>query len=53
MTRLSGKDKSVFVRSMFDSIAPRYDLMNAVMTFGQHQNMRRAAPSWLSRRAIA
>lgn len=28
---------------MFDSIAPRYDLMNAVMTFGQHQNMRRAA----------
>jgi demethylmenaquinone methyltransferase/2-methoxy-6-polyprenyl-1,4-benzoquinol methylase len=28
---------------MFDAIAPRYDLMNAVMTFGQHQSMRRSA----------
>jgi demethylmenaquinone methyltransferase/2-methoxy-6-polyprenyl-1,4-benzoquinol methylase len=36
-------DKAIYVRSMFDRIAPRYDLMNAVMTFGQHQNMRRAA----------
>ncbi len=36
-------DKPTRIRNMFDSIAPRYDLMNAVMTFGQHQNMRRAA----------
>jgi len=36
-------DKATYVRTMFDRIAPRYDLMNAVMTFGQHQNMRRAA----------
>jgi demethylmenaquinone methyltransferase/2-methoxy-6-polyprenyl-1,4-benzoquinol methylase len=40
---LTGSDKSTYVQRMFDSIAPRYDLMNAVMTFGQHQNMRRAA----------
>jgi len=36
-------DKAAFVRTMFNRIAPRYDLMNAVMTLGQHQNMRRAA----------
>lgn len=43
MTQLSGKEKATFVQSMFDRIAPRYDLMNAVMTLGQHQQMRRAA----------
>lgn len=36
-------DKATYVQKMFDAIAPRYDLMNAVMTFGQHQQMRRAA----------
>jgi len=36
-------DKAAYVRSMFDRIAPRYDLMNAVMTLGQHQRCRRAA----------
>lgn len=43
MTKLSGSAKSTYVQKMFDSIAPRYDLMNAVMTFGQHQSMRRSA----------
>ncbi|MBI5033494.1 MAG: bifunctional demethylmenaquinone methyltransferase/2-methoxy-6-polyprenyl-1,4-benzoquinol methylase UbiE [Chloroflexi bacterium] len=43
MTKLSGTAKSTYVQKMFDSIAPRYDLMNAVMTFGQHQSMRRSA----------
>jgi demethylmenaquinone methyltransferase / 2-methoxy-6-polyprenyl-1,4-benzoquinol methylase len=43
MTKLTGSDKPTRIRNMFDSIAPRYDLMNAVMTFGLHQNMRRAA----------
>jgi len=43
MTRLTGKEKSTYVQRMFDRIAPRYDLMNAVMTLGQHQQMRRAA----------
>src|SRR5512142_2659619 len=43
MTQLSGAAKSNYVRAMFDHIAPRYDLMNSVMTLGQHQNVRRAA----------
>jgi demethylmenaquinone methyltransferase/2-methoxy-6-polyprenyl-1,4-benzoquinol methylase len=36
-------DKPTRIRHMFDSIAPRYDLMNTVMTLGQHQAMRRVA----------
>lgn len=43
MTKLSGTAKSNYVRSMFDSIAHRYDLMNTLMTLGQHQNIRRQA----------
>ncbi len=43
MTELSGTAKSNYVRRMFDSIAHRYDLMNTLMTLGQHQNIRRAA----------
>lgn len=36
-------DKATYVQTMFNGIARRYDLMNAVMTFGQHQHMRRSA----------
>jgi demethylmenaquinone methyltransferase/2-methoxy-6-polyprenyl-1,4-benzoquinol methylase len=36
-------DKPTRIRRMFDSIAPRYDLMNTVMTLGRHQAMRRLA----------
>jgi len=43
MSTFSGDNKPAFVRAMFERIAPRYDLMNAVMTFGQHQACRRAA----------
>lgn len=37
----SGADKRHAVRSMFDSIAPRYDLVNRVMTFGLDVRWRR------------
>lgn len=43
MTKLTGSAKSTYVQKMFDRIAQRYDVMNAVMTLGQHQRMRRAA----------
>jgi demethylmenaquinone methyltransferase/2-methoxy-6-polyprenyl-1,4-benzoquinol methylase len=43
MTKLTGSAKATYVQKMFDSIAQRYDLMNTVMTLGQHQHLRRTA----------
>lgn len=37
----TGRDKVEAVQSMFDSIAPRYDLVNRVMTFGMDTGWRR------------
>jgi demethylmenaquinone methyltransferase/2-methoxy-6-polyprenyl-1,4-benzoquinol methylase len=36
-----GEEKAVAVRRMFDAIAPRYDLVNGVMTFGLDTRWRR------------
>jgi demethylmenaquinone methyltransferase / 2-methoxy-6-polyprenyl-1,4-benzoquinol methylase len=38
-----GSEKTELVRTMFDTIAPRYDLMNRVMTLGLDQRWRRRA----------
>src|SRR3974377_2063128 len=37
-----GEEKARAVRAMFDTIAPRYDLVNRVMTFGLDQRWRRS-----------
>ena len=37
----SGPEKTELVRSMFDAIAPRYDLVNRMMTFGLDIHWRR------------
>ena len=42
-----GRDKQALVRSMFDSIAPRYDLVNFLMTFGLDAPWRRRTISLL------
>ena len=38
-----GEEKARTVRSLFDSISPRYDLVNRVMTFGMDGGWRRRA----------
>jgi demethylmenaquinone methyltransferase/2-methoxy-6-polyprenyl-1,4-benzoquinol methylase len=37
----TGQDKTELVRSMFDAIAPRYDLVNRMITFGLDVRWRR------------
>jgi demethylmenaquinone methyltransferase/2-methoxy-6-polyprenyl-1,4-benzoquinol methylase len=37
----TGAEKTALVRSMFDAIAPRYDLVNRIMTFGLDIRWRR------------
>ncbi len=52
MTRSTGplpsaEDKTQVVRSMFDSIAPRYELVNRLMTFGLDSSWRKRTVSAL------
>jgi len=41
MTALEGPARAEYVRRMFDRIAPRYDLLNTLMTFGRDRAWRR------------
>lgn len=41
MTRLSGDEKARYVQDLFTRIAPRYDLLNRLMTAGQDVRWRR------------
>lgn len=44
----TGDAKATAVRSMFDTIAPRYDLVNRLMTFGMDRGWRRRAVASLT-----
>ena len=35
--RVAAADKAARVAGVFDSVAPRYDLMNDLMSFGSHR----------------
>ena len=43
MTHLTGRERTGYVQRMFGRIAPHYDLMNRLMTFGQDARWRREA----------
>ena len=41
MTLVHGEEKRVMVRAMFDSVAPRYDLLNRLISCGLDMSWRR------------
>ena len=42
-TQVEEAERRAFVRNLFDQVAPRYDLMNDLMSFGLHRLWKRAA----------
>ena len=48
--RVPVDDKTSLVRDVFDSVAPRYDLMNDLMSLGVHRLWKRAMINWLAPR---
>ena len=49
--KVAESEKSGLVRAVFDSVAPRYDLMNDLMSGGIHRLWKAAMVSWLAPRA--
>ena len=47
-TEINEKDKAGMVRSVFSSVASKYDIMNDVMSFGIHRLWKDAMMDWLS-----
>lgn len=43
--RFFGRDKEVYIERMFSSIAPKYDLMNSVLSLNMHKAWRKFAVS--------
>lgn len=48
--RVGAGEKASLVRAVFDSVAPRYDLMNDLMSFGLHRLWKAALLDWLQPR---
>ena len=46
--RVAEREKASLVRAVFDSVAPRYDLMNDLMSLGVHRLWKAALLDWLA-----
>jgi demethylmenaquinone methyltransferase / 2-methoxy-6-polyprenyl-1,4-benzoquinol methylase len=49
--RVPEEAKAPLVRAVFDSVAPRYDLMNDLMSFGIHRRWKAEMIAWLNPRS--
>jgi len=48
--RVPEEDKAPLMRALFDSVAPRYDLMNDLMSGGVHRSWKSEMVAWLKPR---